>query len=162
MLQLMCDTWHMIGGGGEPSLKISASKLFCFGSYIQVTCDTWHVTPFYILMWHLTWDTWPMAHYMWHIVVNEYSLKISASLLLRFGSIDLLKIWRKRKRGSYWISYEGVSRTAPATQSLINTYINSNFVITYVKPRRPNFWSNYFAKKKIPHTGDTNSLNQCG
>ena len=46
--------------------------------------DTWHLT---LDTWHLTCDTW------WE---GEHSLKIAAPYLLRFGFIDVLKVWRKR------------------------------------------------------------------
>ena len=49
----------------------------------------------------------------------EHYLNMSAPLLLRFGSDDVLKI--RRKRMNRLINYEGVCRTAPATPGLLNT-----------------------------------------
>ena len=55
----------------------------------------------------------------------EYSLKVSASHLLRFGIYSVLKIRNERISESInqSMNYEGVYRTAPATQVLLKNTI---------------------------------------
>ena len=68
-------------------------------------------------MWHLTCDTWNVTHDAWYVTHGggEYSLKISALQLLRFGIDSDLKILNERMTESMneWINDEGVYRTAP-------------------------------------------------
>ena len=74
-------------------------------------------------MWHI--DTWNMNHDLWHAEGGKHSLIILGPKLLRIGSEGGLKILRKRMSDSlsyemnYQKNYYHVSRTAPATLSLL-------------------------------------------
>ena len=94
-----------------PVRKIKKKKKYTW----HLTCDTWH----------LKCDTWHLTHDMWKMVEGEYSHKISAPQLFRFGCNDILKVWRKRMTDwlTDWMSDKGDCRTAPATPGLLITYM---------------------------------------
>ena len=81
-------------------------------------------------LWHVTRDMWQVTCAMWHmigdmgyVVGGEYSLKMSAPLLLQFVIYDISKMWRKRITLSVnqLINAKGVYRTAPSTPGLLNS-----------------------------------------
>ena len=53
----------------------------------------WHVPGD---MWQVICDWWQVTRDTWLMVWGEHFLKMSALRLSRFGSYDVLKIWRKR------------------------------------------------------------------
>ena len=96
-----------------PTTLTTFSLLHATCNMWHVTCDTWHVK---CDMWHRTREMWRMKHDMKQVWGVGLSAKISATLLLWFGSegdtdllpamtvyqphkfgrIDSLQVWRKR------------------------------------------------------------------
>ena len=104
---------------GRPRWKKTLSLRHFVTKKGEEKSDTGHMSPD---MWHLTYDTWHLTPDMGRILGDELSLKISAPHILRFGIDSVLKILNKRSSQTmnYLINYEGVYRTAPATQGLVN------------------------------------------
>ena len=70
--------------------------------------------------------TWHVTHDMWHIVGGEYSLKMSATQLLRSGMDSVLMIMNGRMTDSISQSMSDVGdcRTAPDTPGLLIPLFN--------------------------------------